>query len=140
MGEVSGYNIFKKHIIEKPKKSRRLTSTLLLAHFSNCVINTKTQLFYNMHYINPKIPPYYEPLKARKTQLLPVNLKTEENLQKIRFRHIQFSSVVQSCLTLCNPMNRSTPGLPVHHQLPEFTQTHVHRVGDAIQPSHIRGP
>ena len=49
---------------------------------------------------------------------------------------VQFSSVAQSCQTLCDPMNRSTPGLPVHHQLPEFPQTHVHRVGDAIQPSH----
>ena len=49
---------------------------------------------------------------------------------------VQFSSVAQSCPTLCDPMNRSTPGLPVHHQLPEFTQTHIHRVGDAIQPSH----
>ena len=49
---------------------------------------------------------------------------------------VQFSSVAQSCPILCNPMNRSTPGLPVHHQLPEFTQTHVHRVSDAIQPSH----
>ena len=49
---------------------------------------------------------------------------------------VQFSSVTQSCPTLCDPMNRSTPGLPVHHQLPEFTQTHVHRVGNAIQPSH----
>ena len=48
----------------------------------------------------------------------------------------QFSSVAQSYPTLCNPMNRSTPGLSVHHQLPEFTQTHVHRVSDAIQPSH----
>ena len=48
----------------------------------------------------------------------------------------QFSSVAQSCPTLCDPTNRSTPGLAVHHQLPEFTQTHVHRVGDAIQPSH----
>ena len=48
----------------------------------------------------------------------------------------QFSSVTQSCPTLCDPMNRSTPGLPVHHQLPEFTQIHVHRVRDAIQPSH----
>ena len=48
----------------------------------------------------------------------------------------QFSSVTQLCPTRCNPMNRSTLGLPVHHQLPEFTQTHVHRVGDAIQPSH----
>ena len=49
---------------------------------------------------------------------------------------VQFSSVAQSCLTLGDPMNCSTPGLPVHHQLPEFTQTHVHQVGDAIQPSH----
>ena len=48
----------------------------------------------------------------------------------------QFSSVAQSCLTLCDPMDCSTPGLPVHHQLPESTQTHVHGVGDAIQPSH----
>ena len=48
----------------------------------------------------------------------------------------EFSSVTQSCPTLCDPMNRSTPGLPVHHQLPEFTQTHVHQVGDAIQLSH----
>ena len=49
---------------------------------------------------------------------------------------VKFSSVAQSCLTLCNPMNHSTPGLPVHHQLPESTQTHVHWVSDAIQPSH----
>ena len=48
----------------------------------------------------------------------------------------QFSSVAQSCLTFCDPMNCSTPCLPVHHQLPEFTQIHVHRVSDAIQPSH----
>ena len=63
--------------------------------------------------------------------------------EKITFRHnsknckvIQIRSVAQSCPTLCDPMNRSMPGLPVHHQLPEFTQTHVHRVNDAIQPSH----
>ena len=49
---------------------------------------------------------------------------------------VQFSSVAQSYPTLCNPMDCSTPGLPVHHQLPEVTQTHVHCVGDAIQPSH----
>ena len=48
----------------------------------------------------------------------------------------QFSSVAQLCPTLCDPMNRSTPGLPVHHQILEFTQTRVHRVSDAIQPSH----
>ena len=50
--------------------------------------------------------------------------------------NIQFSSVAQLCPTLCDPMNRSMPGLTVHHQHPEFTQTHVHRVSDAIQPSH----
>ena len=49
---------------------------------------------------------------------------------------VQFSSVAQSCPTLCDPMNHSTPGLPVHHQVPEFIQTHVHWVGDAIQPSY----
>ena len=48
----------------------------------------------------------------------------------------QIRSVAQSCPTHCDPMNRSTPGHPVHHQLPEFTETHVHRVSDAIQPSH----
>ena len=51
---------------------------------------------------------------------------------------LQFSSVTQSCPTHCDPMNLNTPGLHVHHQLPEFIQTHVHRVGDAIQPSHSR--
>ena len=49
---------------------------------------------------------------------------------------VQFNSVAVLCPTLCNPMDCSMPGLPVHHQLPEFTQTHVHRVGGAIQPSH----
>ena len=53
-----------------------------------------------------------------------------------RISSVQFNSVAQSCPTLCDPMNRSMPGLPVHHQLPEFTQTHIHRVSDAIQPSH----
>ena len=49
---------------------------------------------------------------------------------------VQFSSVAPSCLTLCEPVSHSTPGFPVHHQLPESTQTHVHRVGDAFQPFH----
>ena len=54
----------------------------------------------------------------------------------IQFSSVQFSSVTQSCLTPWDPMNHSTPGIPIHHQLPEFTQTHVYQVGDAIQPSH----
>ena len=57
-------------------------------------------------------------------------------IQVLSFQILQFSSVAQSCLTLCDPMDCSTPGFPVHHQLPEFTQTHVHRASDAIQPSH----
>ena len=63
----------------------------------------------------------------------------DEHMKKMFYTNwnsAQFSSVAQSCPTLCNPMNRSRPGLPVHHQLLEFTQTHVHRVSDAIQPSH----
>ena len=54
--------------------------------------------------------------------------------------NIQFGSVAWSCPTLCDPMTPITPGLPVHHQLPEFTETHVHQVGDAIQPSHPLSP
>ena len=58
------------------------------------------------------------------------------NIKQSTIKNIQFSSVAQLCLTLCDPMNRSMAGLPVHHHLPEFTQTHVHRVHDAIQLSH----
>ena len=66
--------------------------------------------------------------KSDKSLAIPV----QQNFQ----HNVQFSSVTQSCPTLCDPMNLSTPGLPVHHHLPEFTQTHIHRVRDAIQPSH----
>ena len=59
---------------------------------------------------------------------------------QLLFSSVQFSSVTQLCPTLCDPMNCSTPGLPVHHQLQESTQTHVHRIGDAIQPSHPLSP
>ena len=71
---------------------------------------------------------------------LPIILYRQTKTSKcggiLYFSSVQFSSVAQSCLTLCDPMNRSTPGLPIYHQLLEFTQTHAHRVGDAIQPSH----
>ena len=69
-----------------------------------------------------------------------IDYKTRNCLEFIIFvinlTSVQFSSVTQSCPTLWEPMNRSMPGLPVHHQLPEFTQTHVHQIGDAIWPSH----
>ena len=63
-------------------------------------------------------------------------LHWQESSLPLAFSSVQFSSVAQSCLTLCDPMNCSIQGFPVHRQLPEFTQTHVHRVSDAIQPSH----
>ena len=66
-------------------------------------------------------------------------MSTDKWMDKEVVVHIHsgiFSSVTQSCLTLCDPMNCSMPGLPVHHQLPEFTQTHIRQVGDAIQPLH----
>ena len=65
-----------------------------------------------------------------------VSLSTTQNRLWNKGENSQFSSVAQLCPTLCNPMDCSTPGLPVHHQLQEFTQTHVHRVGGTIQPSH----
>ena len=67
-----------------------------------------------------------------------MNLSPKQRLRSRSKPMIQFSSVqvAQSCLTLCDPMNHSTPGPPVHHQLLEFTETHIHQVSDAIQPSH----
>ena len=67
---------------------------------------------------------------------LKVNFQKTKIMASSPISSVQFSSVAQSCLTLCDPMNHSMPGLPVHHQLRKFTQTHIHRVGDAIQPSH----
>ena len=72
--------------------------------------------------------------KLCQSSLLP--LSSLPPVYLLQFSSVQFSSVTQSCPTLCHPMNRSTPGLPDHHHLPEFTQTHVCRVRDAIQPSH----
>ena len=78
---------------------------------------------------NPEIEPGSPALQAD-------SLLTELQWKPTYISSVQFSSVAQSCLTLCNPMNLSPPGLPVHHKLLEFTQTHAHRVSDAIQPSH----
>ena len=73
-------------------------------------------------------------VSTRRKESLRVILEAHNHTRS--FSSVQFSSVTRSCPTLCDPMNRSTPGLPIHHHLPEFTQTHVHRVCDAIQPSH----
>ena len=66
----------------------------------------------------------------------PLDSRLWESVSIIQFSSVQFSSVTQLCLTLCDPMNHSMPDLLVHHQLPEFAQNHIHLVGDAIQPSH----
>ena len=71
------------------------------------------------------------PRVSRRKEIL--KIRAEINAKETK---VQFSSVTQSCPTLCDPMNHCTPGLPVHHKLPEFTQTHIHRVSDAIHPSH----
>ena len=75
-----------------------------------------------------------QPLAKQDLCLIPIRLHSPLFLPNTS---VQFSSVAQWCPTLCDPTDCSTPGLPVHHQLPEFTQTHVHLVGGAIQPSHL---
>ena len=65
-----------------------------------------------------------------------IAIKNIQTKTLLKLSSVQYSSVAQSCVTLCDPMNHSIPGLTVHQQLPEFNQTHIHRVGDAIQPSH----
>ena len=71
-----------------------------------------------------------------KKEIIKIQAEINEKEMKETISSVHFSSVAQSCLTLCNPMNSSMPGLPVHHQLPESTQNHVHWVSNAIQPSH----
>ena len=78
---------------------------------------------------------YCHPAWIRYLNIMIKSLRAKQSLNILKYVY-QFSSLTQSCLTICDPMNRSMPGLPVHHQLPVFTQTHVHQVGDAIQPSH----
>ena len=97
------------------------TKALLLSFVS------QSENCYCLHSVQKRSLLIYEALSDLKDRIF-----------SFQFSSVQFRSVAQSCPTLCNPMNRSTPGLPVHHQLPEFTQTHVHGVCDAIQPSHPR--
>ena len=82
------------------------------------------------------IPYPFGPCPLRRAPNLPPILPIQTRKVLKLYCSVQFNSVAQLCPTLCDPMNRSTPGLPVHHQLPEFTEAHVHWVNDAIQPSH----
>ena len=100
-------------------------------------LHWKTSLMMSgliIYFLCPWWLAYYQICSRNSLYLL--NMKIHLYYFLPQFSSVQFSSVAQSCPTLCDPMNRSTPGLPVHHQVLEFTQTHVHWVGDAIQPSH----
>ena len=97
-----------------------------LQMYTNYFSLFKTLLFNRNHILKKVISGLRG--KGRDLQTAIVSLTCQASLQ--------FSSVAQLCPTLWDPMNRSTPGLPVHHKLPEFTQTHAHRVSDAIQPFH----
>ena len=95
-----------------------------------CIVSARHASDFSLSRAMSSSPRYYSGMNCPNTHFI---LLCQCWLQ---FSSVQFSPVVQSCPTLCDPMNRSTPGLPVYHQLLEFTQTHVHQVGDAIQPSH----
>ena len=120
---------YKKNILTKPNK--RNIVNYFIYQLENCL--EKTQSYLETLWLTGK----RMNLKVRRLTWGAgdnYHLFNDSNVPNLA--SVQFSSVAQSCPTLCDPMNRSTPGLPVHHQLPEFTQTRVHWVGDAIQPSH----
>ena len=99
--------------------------------------NLQLRLVYPVRIIQRRNQKLYRQAKAKRIQYHQNSSPTNAKGSSLDRKHrVQFSSVAQSCLTPCDPMNCSTPGLPVNHQLLEFTQTEVHRVGDAIQPSH----
>ena len=107
---------------------------LVSSNFSSWIRNNKKKGAYDIY---PR-KLYASILKSESLSTAGWNhlLALNDQIPESHISSVQFSSVTQSCLTLCDPMNHSTPGLLVHHQLLEFTQTHVHWVSDAIQPSH----
>ena len=113
--------------IENPKDSTRKLVELINEYIIGYEINTQKSLAF-LYTNNGKT-------EREIKETIPFTTATKR-IKYLGISSVQFSSVAQWCPTLCDPINRSTPGLPVHHQLPEFTQTHVHRVSDAIQPSH----
>ena len=115
----------------KPKNTRVSSLSLLQGNFlaqelNQCLLHCR-QILYQLSYQGSPETTIDETKLGR-------NIHRRVGCWEVS--SVQFSSVAQSCPTLCDHMNHSTPGLPVHHQLPEFTQTHVLWVGDAIQPSH----
>jgi len=121
---------------EKESEDIPLTSSWSLQ--VGCILEPRPQLLLD----SPLVSGCYSLCSAQVTALLLLSPKELHHPLLFclnpahTFLSVQFSSVAQSCPTLCDPTKRSMPGLPVHHQLPEFTQTHVHPVSDVIQPSH----
>ena len=101
----------------------------------NCLYNTQCCYIMPLSSLATIYIPHIGTSFSKTPLSPPVFLQRQLQIFYLNYNSV-FSSVAQLCPTLCHPMNHSTPGLPVHHQLPEFTQTHVHQVSDAIQPSH----
>ena len=135
--DVSAFNILSRFVIGFLSRSKCLFISWLQSP-STMLLEPKNIKYVTASTFSPYICHEVMAPDVMNVLFWMLSFKTAFSLSS--FTHIkslfQFSSVTQSCLTLCDPMNRSTPGLPVHRHLPEFTQTHVHQVGDAIQPSH----
>ena len=125
--KTSSYCTHRAFIFKIPKDAeKKLILCLTQPTLEDSFLNLESS-FTRVHTAWPQSASYKGFHHFKKQKQRKINLWAES---------VQFSSVTQSCPTLYDPTNRSTPGLPIHHQLPEFTQTHVHRVSDAIQPSH----
>ena len=124
----------------KKQRERNQINKIRIENGDITIDNTEMQRIIRDYYQQPyanKMDNLEEVDKLLEKYNFPkLNQEEIENLNR-PISLVQFSSVAQSCPTLCDPMNCSTPGLPVHHQPPEFTQTHVHQAGDAIQPSSL---
>ena len=105
-------------------------SIFLSVFHRKCDFNINTVLLSNLHYIS------FIKINLEISTTCTLFTMASCEIVALNFSSIQFSSVTQSYLTLCNPMDESMPGFPVCYQLPEHAQTHVHQVSDAIQPSH----
>ena len=122
-----------------PRQEYRIGLTFRLSNSQICSVPTSQNKFPFFHLWKSLLKKILSTNKWKNNFCIFIKMSemNKSSICKLTSIHLlQFSSAAQSCPTLCEPMNRSTPGLPVHHQLPESTQTHVHRVGDAIQPSH----
>ena len=119
------------------KECSNYCTTALISHASKVmlkILQARLQQYMNQEL--PDVQARFQKGRGTRDQITNIRWIIEKAREFQKNISVQLSSVAQSCPTLCDPMNRSMPGLPVHHQLPEITQTHVHWVSDAIQPSY----